>query len=206
MDWENYRPHAGDIMACYGVDWRSLGIRTVTSRLFAPSGLRFGPSHVAMIVPRSSNNVSRLMWGESTTMCGHPCQFHGVEKQGVQCHDLHYRINDYESRGGRVQVYRLHWRYTLTDNQSARLAGYFLNELVQDTKYDLAGAILSGGRISYATLSLLGINEERLFCSDLLAYLCQRIDVLPEGDPNEFTPAGLLRRLVRSGHYVRWEW
>jgi hypothetical protein len=57
----------GDIAACFGTDLTGRAISWGTASLFAPRGLKVAPSHVAICCEFEE----RIVWVESTTLCGH---------------------------------------------------------------------------------------------------------------------------------------
>ena len=192
-----YSPQVGDIAACYGRDFASRFISGVTVNPFSPSGLRFGPSHVAIIADLHFHQGR--YWYESTTMCGHDCLMAGKPDSGVQVHHHGSRIKDYTSKGGKVAIYRL--TRSLSNADESELSQVLFDYLSAGTEYDMDGAITSGARITRRLLNLFGVHDDRLFCSELVAAGLMEIDLMNRDDPGRFTPAGLLRLLVRHNVY-----
>lgn len=190
---------AGDIVACYGTDVVSRAIQWVTWSPWAVSGLRVGPSHIALI----SESDRGLLWIESTTLCLHPCEYRGRIVSGVQAHRPEVRVRDYLRSGGQVVVHRLTPINQL--DQAERdllrhiLFRYFLMESID---YDLEGAILSGTRAIRWLGLLPGADLKSLFCSELVSAVLMRLNRLNHANPTGFSPARLLRTLVRSGKYM----
>lgn len=69
-----------DIAACWGSGSLSEAISLGTFSLFGPRNLRVGPSHVAFIFEYQG----RALWGESTTLCEHPCFLASQHVSGVR--------------------------------------------------------------------------------------------------------------------------
>lgn len=194
-----YVPQAGDIAACYGRDLQSRIISLGTYWPLSPPGLRFGPSHVAIMAPYWANQ--NLFWFESTTKCQRECLWSGSPVDGVQMHDINDRVSDYQSGGGRVDIYRL--SVPLRDHQSAILTDLLMDQLRRGVRYDMRGAVSSGARITRYLLNQFGVSNQRLFCSDQLSVLLMELGKLRRTNPNGFTPGRLLRELVRNGVYWR---
>lgn len=196
-----YIPKPGDIAACWGVDLQSRIISLGTGRLCAPEGLRYGPSHVALIAP--DFHKTRLLWYESTTKCGRDCIFHQKPISGVQVHRIEDRVEDYNEHGGQVVIYRMVDEALLEEHDYDYMGRMLLDYLHDDIPYDMRGAIISGLRVTCRMLSLLGVSRRHLFCSDMIASVLMRVDLMNLSDPDSFTPAGLLRTLVNDGKYRR---
>lgn len=185
----------GDIAACYGRDLPSRFISGVTTSLFAPAGLRLGPSHVALLIKYRD----RDLWVESTTLCRHPCEIQCRPVAGVQAHVPANRVDDYVSNGGRVVLYRLVGLNKLAAAESTLLTGIVLRHVLgRRSAYDLRGALVSGSRL----LRLLpGAKLDELFCSELVAALLMRLGRMNHSNPARYHPGRLLRELVRHGIY-----
>ena len=190
----------GDIAACYGTDAVSRFIRAATWSPLAPSGLRFGPSHVAVL----SESDRGLLWVESTTMCPHPCLIRGERVSGCQAHAPETRLQDYLEAGGRVELYRLTEINQLNREERLLLRGILFRHFLSDpVGYDLEGAILSGTRAIRWLGLLPGADLHSLFCSELVAAILMRLNRLNHANPTGFSPARLLRLLVTLGKYHR---
>ena len=201
MSMERYRP--GDVFACWGTDLPSRTISVATSLLglFAPSGLRLAPSHVAI----ACRYQKQILWVESTMLAPRPCLIREVKVSGCQAHRPEDRIADYVDRGGRVDVYRLSPIDTLSRDESERLTRILITHHVEkNLDYDLFDALCSGTFTGRRLAGLFGIYE-RAFCSELLAKTLMRLGRLPRTNANKFSPAGLMKRLVRDGTYTRLE-
>lgn len=188
---------AGDLVACYGTNAASRFISAITAQPTAPGGLRWGPSHVAIVCKYRD----RDLWVESTTMCDHPCEIQCEPVDGVQAHIPQNRIADYVSSGGRVDVYRLVGLNKLSEAESKLLTQIVLRHLLGRRRaYDLRGALISGTRL----LRLIpGAKLEDLFCSELVAAVLMRLGRMNHSNPARYHPARLLRELVRTGVYRR---
>lgn len=190
----------GDIAACWGRDWPGMGVSFATASLLAPAGLRWGPSHVAVL----TQHAGRSLWVESTTLAPRACLVRGRRTAGIQVHRPADRIRDYLTVGGRVSLYRLVPIESLSSAEAALLDRILLEHLVPGTApYDLGGAILSGTRVFHWTRLFPGADLARLFCSELVAAVLMRLGRLQRGNPTRYHPARLLRTLVRNGTYRR---
>ena len=190
----------GDLLACYGNDWISRGIQTVTWSPFATSELRCGPSHLAII----TDSDRGPLWVESTTLCRHPCVVLSELVSGCQAHEPLLRIKDYLSTGGAVAVYRLTGINQLDESERHLLRHIlFQHFLWKPVKYDIGGAILSGTRAIRWMGLLPGADLHSLFCSELVAAILMRLNRLNHANPTGFSPARLLRTLVTLGKYYR---
>lgn len=195
MDWE-----PGDLAACYGGDAASRAVSLITASPLAPAGLRFGPSHLAIICLEAD----RPLWVESTTFCRRPCVVLSDHTNGAQAHPPADRIADYESSGGRVERYRLTEINSLSSGESALLSRILLEHIVKRRlPYDLRGALLSGTRALQLSRLFPAASLESLFCSELVAAVLMRLNRMNHANPTRFNPARLLRVLVRTGKYRR---
>jgi len=185
-------------MACWGTDWMSRGITCGTWSPIAPAGLRLGPSHVAIVCEWEG----RPVWVESTTMCNHPCLVRGGHVCGVQVQDPRQRVSDYLVRGGRVVRYQLSPVNRLTGAESQLLTKILVEHFVEPAvDYDLGGALISGTRVWQLMRSFPGADLNRLFCSELVSAVLQRLGRLNRTNPTRHNPARLLREAVRQGVY-----
>jgi hypothetical protein len=199
------RFEAGDIFACWGVDFVSRLISVQTSSVVGP--VRFGPSHVAIACQSTAAlSPDPFVWFESTTMTSRLCLAANRAVSGVQVHPIEDRIRDYTERGGTVWQYRLMPIDLLTTNEAFHL-WQMLSEMLggdeqQAIGYDTRGAILSGTRV----LKRFLFSEQQLesvFCSELIAAVLMRLNRMNRRDPGWYNPARLIRTLVRSGTYER---
>lgn len=193
---------AGDVFACYGTDPASRFIRAWTTLppLFAPSGLRTGISHVAIC---AHDQAGRLAWWESTSLGARPCLVQGRAVKGVQVHWPEERIEDYVRAGGKVVVYRLVEIDELTSVEQHNLHKMLRRYVKRRTSYDYAGAAISGLRLCSLIRLLRVADEDEMFCSELISACLQRLCRMNRENPARFTPARLLRQLVRQGTYRR---
>lgn len=198
-----YAAQHGDIAACYGRDLMSLTIRAGTYWPLSPPDLRLGPSHVALLAPGPPVHGPEPLWYESTTMCNRECLMRGESVSGVQAHRWSDRASDYTSRGGRVVIYRLVPGEQLQAAEAHRLKLMLIDLLAEQVEYDYRGAMASGTRLCKWIGNQFGRYSADLFCSDKIAMLLMRLSRLRRGNPNYYTPAGLLRELVRNGVYTR---
>lgn len=199
-----YRAQCGDIFACWGTDRISRMISLETSSLFGPSGLRFGPSHVAIAANRFNPDSLRQYWYESTTLTQRPCLDAGRPVSGAQVHPIEDRIHDYLQAGGTVVVYRLTEIDRMSHDEQMKLVDMlqsFTGGPDHSPKtYDTVGAICSGTR--YVKRFTAWRNQlDNLFCSELIAAVLQRLCRLCRRNPADYTPARLLRSLVTQGTY-----
>lgn len=194
-DWK-----PGDIAACYGVDAVSRMISWQTLSVFAPRGLRLGPSHVAITLPIDG----KTWWCESTSMSPRPCVYAGRAVSGCQLHDPADRVDDYKSVGGRVVRYTLAdvWRFSGAEQR--QLGDIYKRHFVAVGKgYDYGGAAISGTRL-WKWLPVVPPDAlESLFCSELIAALLMRMGRMGIDNATRFNPGSLLRRLVTTGVYKR---
>jgi len=195
----------GDVVACYGRGLVSRIISLGTSTPFARRGLRYAPSHVALI-SRFGNSLK--YWVESTTLAPRPCVFTGRKTRGIQIHKIEDRVKDYAYYGGRVVIFRPVPIDKFSEEQSLELTRLVRWFLVEGATYDTAGALISGTRVFKRTriLSLLsnhlnGVDLDSLFCSELVAALLQRLGKMNRANPTQYSPASLVRELVDQGVY-----
>ena len=191
---------SGDIAACFGTDLVGRLIRLATWSPLGPRGLRFGPSHVALI----SDSEQGPVWVESTTLCRHPCLVRGEQVSGCQAHEPQVRIHDYVASGGSVEIYRLAPIHQLGREEQLLLRRILFRHFLRDpVGYDVRGAILSGTRAMHWLGLLPGADLHSLFCSELVAALLMRLGRLNHANPTGYSPARLLRELVQLGKYQR---
>jgi hypothetical protein len=204
----NYQPMTGDIFACWGRDWISLGISaegSLTSWLTGPNNLRWSPSHVAIACCRDVPNNRQEFWFESTQLTDRHCLQAERPVAGVQCHQIRDRLRDYVAAGGRVDVYRMpqFWRFDaleMTQLRATLLAMCGRPDGSPAVSYDMGGAAFSGTRI-LKYLPFGQANLDSLFCSELIASCLQRFCRLNLANPARYNPGLLLRQLVRQGTY-----
>lgn len=181
----------GDIVCCWGTDRISLVISLMTSWyswLLAPWGLKWSPSHVAIIVQTVDGHP---LWYESTTLT------HGTG--GVQVHEPVERWADYR---GRCTVYRLTEGSEFSAGQVAQLRARLQTLIETQVPYDLSGAILSGTTFIQRWLPS---RTRALFCSELIARLLMEVGRMNWASASRYNPGRLLRQLVRDGIYERLE-
>ncbi|TWT63180.1 hypothetical protein [Rubinisphaera italica] len=201
LKMQNYEPQFGDIAACWGDDLQSKIITLGTARLWAPAGLRLGPSHVAIMA--NAPGKTEMLWNESTTNCVRECLVAKKHQSGVQVHAIAGRMRDYIYHNGRIEIFRLTDPTLITEEDRKYFVLKMADYLVEQVPYDMCGAIISGLRVTSRLLHCLGCDREHLFCSDMIAGLLMRIGLMGLSDPDHFTPAGLLRYLVNRGLYER---
>lgn len=187
-----------DIAACYGTGFTARAITLGTASLLAPPRLRIGPSHVAVLCEFHG----RMVWMESTTLCTHPCAILGTQVAGCQAHLPEDRIRDYLTTGGHVDLYRLSPIERLSQSESELLTTILVRHFIgQRVTYDLGGALVSGTRLFKRTRLLPQADLNELFCSELVAAVCMRLGRMNRSNPTRFSPACLLRQLVRQGTF-----
>lgn len=193
---------AGDLFACFGADPVSRSISWGTASLFAPRGLRLGPSHVAIACINDRGlPCGEYVWVESTTLARAPCLLHNMPVSGCQAHDPNERIRNYLLRGGRVDLYRLCVIDALSAAESALLSKILLTHFVGGKiTYDMGGAIVSGAR-GRLLRRVLWNDLNEVFCSELVAGVLQRLGRMNRSNPGKYHPGRLLRELVRQGVY-----
>ena len=191
----------GDLFACYGSGQLPRLITWATASLFAPAGLRIGPSHVAICCP---DHTGQPLWVESTTLSALPCSITGRKfPAGAQAHDPARRIQELQHTGGEVRQYRLTPIFQLDQRETCLLRRILIHHFVRaELPYDLRGAITSGTRL-FRLLPWLVSDVSTLFCSELIAAALMRLGRLPLTNPARYHPARLLRELVRNGTYQR---
>lgn len=195
----------GDVLACFGGDRVSRAISALTAWPFAPSRLRIGPSHVAIVAETPAGTSPDLLWCESTTLCPHPCAVTGIARNGVQAHWPRDRVGDYHRSGGHVDVYRLTAIDALNDSESRRLSSILIDQFIRPQRdYDVAGALISGTPVVRLLDGLLLRRFRSLhdvFCSELVAAALMRLCRLNRANPTRYSPAKLLRQIVNQGTY-----
>jgi len=175
----------GDLIAFYGTDWPALAIR---------AGTLGGPSHIGIVCEYRGDCV--LV--ESTTLCRTPCLVQGVIRPGVQVQNIEDRIAAYP----RTTVSRLAPHWSLSASESELLSKILIEHFVgAGTRYDLAGAVISGTRLIKHLLP--SANVDVVFCSELAAFVLMRLGRLPLGNPGTYTPAGVLRAVKKAAVYLR---
>jgi len=186
-----------DLAVCYGNDLVSRVISLGTASLIAPARLRLGPSHVAVLC---QHDTYGMLWVESTSLCDHSCLITGRRENGSQAHFPEDRIRDYEQSGGHVELYRLAPVFKLSTDESQLLSRILIHHFVEERRgYDTRGAILSGTRFLQMTQFFPGADLESLFCSEMAAFACQRVNRMNHSNPSRFNPARLIREQVRNG-------
>lgn len=198
----NFEP--ADIFACYGACAAARVIRYGTASFFGPSGLRVGPSHVAICadIDPPAGGAGLPVWIESTSLSKEPCIIHGVPVHGMQAHWPSDRIDEYRREGGRVDVYRLAEIQTLDANERALLNKILIEHMVRPgVSYDMHGAILSGLRVFKMSSLFPGADLDQLFCSEVVAAVLMRLNRMRRDNPTRYNPASLLRELVDHGTY-----
>jgi hypothetical protein len=203
---QKFHAEPGDIFACFGADSVSRLISWQTAIPWAPSALRFGPSHVAIASQLDAIRGAELVWIESTTLTRRRCLFRGESVHGCQVHQIADRVSDYVNAGGRVDVYRL--------TPINRLTAGNVRELAQDLEwyvreaygYDAASALFSGTKLIRAVDKVFSFwtpAPHSVFCSQLLAAELQALGLMNRDNPQRFHPGRLVRQLVRQGTYSR---
>lgn len=191
---------AGDIAACFGTDATSRMIQFCTYWPLASAGLRIPPSHVAILSP---DERGKIRWWESTTLSDRPCLSNKKPVNGVQVHQIEDRITDYLTSGGKVVIYRLVQIDELDPTEVARLYRMLQRFVNRRTSYDAAGAAISGLRVMQLLRLLPAANNDRLFCSELISAVLQRLCRMNRDNPTRFNPGRLIRTLVYEGTYRR---
>ena len=182
-DWQ-----PGDLMLFWGSGWISRAIEIATN----------GPSHVGIVAPAEDTRL--LLW-ESTTLCQEPCEI--VEKwvSGMQAHCPERRLARYGGTVARMRLlpaWQLEW-------PEASLMGRSLRALI-GCGYDTPGALLSGTKVIRFSRLMPYPDLGSLFCSEACAHVLMRVNRMPLSNPSAFSPARLVRRLLRCGTYSRPEW
>ena len=112
-------------------------------------------------------------------------------------------MKDYLEQGGRVVRYSLTPINTLTTLETHLLMKILINHFVcARVDYDLGGALISGTRVWQLLHSFPGADLDRLFCSELVSAVLQRLGRLNRANPTRHNPARLLRQAVRQGVYM----
>lgn len=194
MNWQ-----AGDILACYGGEPLSRIISYGTFTPFAPRGVRVAPSHVGII----SEHEGEPCVFESTTLANRPCVVNGSLASGIQCQRPFLRVWDYTHRGGRVDVYRLTRWNQLDRSEAFQLSELLLRMTREHLTYDTGGALLSGTRVFQFSRLFPAADLERLFCSELVAFLLMRFNRMARCNPTRFNPGRLVRHLIACGTYQK---
>lgn len=154
-----------------------------------------GPSHVGILARGYAPDHERLLLFESTTLCKLPDVMAHAPIEGVQAHYPEDRIEAYPGRVARMRLADF-WRL---DRDEADLLRGEVHEL-HGLPYDLEGAVLTELRLTrhwfrpYADMG-------SVFCSEMCAALLMRLGRLGDDNPSRYTPAGLMRRLRKTGKY-----
>lgn len=192
---------AGDIVACYGRDAlsRAISVGTLSLSPRTPRGLRFGPSHVALIVPCEG----RLVWAESTTLSDRPCLLRGEPVQGWQVHEIADRLADYQSQRATCDLYRLHPFYDFDVPETLDFERWAVAYWrARAVRYDARNALFSGSRLVRLLRLYKHSDLDAVFCSEYVAAVLRRMHRLAtDCNPGRFSPGRLLRELVHAGTY-----
>lgn len=139
------------------------------------------------------------MWVESTTLAHRPCLIAGRVISGVQVHRPEDRIQDYR---GKVAVYRLVPPFLPQEEQYLwRYIQPFLGK-----GYDRSTVLLAGTKVlrfSRLLPGAWGADLNELFCSELTAAILMQMNKMNWDNPTRYSPARLLRTVVRNGTYTR---
>lgn len=190
------------MIACWGADHVSRVISFGTMRLLAPRGLRYGPSHVAMIAHH--HTIGRPLWCESSTLSTFPCVINGERAEGCQAHYPEQRMIEIENAGGRVEIYRLAPIFELDTGESGLLSDIVFKHLIRNrVRYDWPHVVLAGTRVIKRTALMPAESRDAVFCSEMVAAVLMRLGRLCLDNPTKYSPADLLRVLVRNGTYYR---
>jgi len=187
---ERFRP--GDLFACFD---RSLIGKVISWRTASLLRLTRGASHVAIASAMESDGP--LRWVESTSLCQRPCLFHGDRVSGCQVHEITDRINDYTTRGGTVELYRLNRWSRLNSDHRKRLMQLLLDFVARGVGYDTLGAWAS----VHTWARYQDADLDHVFCSELLAIVLMEMGRLPRGNPARYHPGKLIRHLKICGVY-----
>lgn len=193
----------GDIICCWSKDPVSVFISLKTSWPFGAKELRYAPSHVAMI----GDYNGALGWYESTTKCKRKCLEAGKKASGFQVHEPNKRVADYLGSGGAIAVYRMSSfaRMSFDEICFRRLLNLALDSKLAYSMGLLDGAMFSGTRLlKFSWLySLLvpGVDEQDVFCSEIVSRLMQELGLQNRVDPRRYTPGGVMRDLTSNGAY-----
>lgn len=150
----------------------------------SPSGKRYVPL----------KRIDGTVLVESTTLCDEPCLVTGKPIAGVQVHRPEDRVARFD---GRVYILRPSDKRPFSRREAHALA-YGASRWIGEP-YDLVGALFS------ALPHPLPTDDSRGFCSFLVAYLLMNVGRIERDNARGITPAALVRRLVRTGVYERWE-
>lgn len=186
------RLQSGDVIACWGSDGVSRAISLLTSSLLPPWQLCFAPSHVAIV---HQEHGEEPLWYESTTMAaGHA----GFGERVVYGAQLHAPGDRWEAYRGNCLVFRPRWALSAEQNEEM---GQELRRLISGhVPYDLTGAVLSG---TWLLRHLIPASRRRMFCSEMVATVLQRVDLMNWSSPSGYSPGRLVRELVKTGAF---EW
>ena len=195
----------GDILACYGSGLVSKVITVGTSSLLAPRGTRIAPSHVAIVAKTGAADLP--LWVESTSLSTQPCVIRGEPVSGVQAHFIEDRAKEYLYREGKVFVFRLTELDRLSSEEEILLIRIVKHLINSRASYDTKGALISGTRVFKRTRllelfsSMLEVDLNSLFCSELIAAVLMRLGRMNRDNPTKFSPASLVRELISQGTY-----
>lgn len=191
----------GDLFAVWGADRASRIITWGTATPFAPRGLRLGPSHVAICAEHP--RLGRL-WCESSTLSLSPCWIRGECVDGCQSHPIARRRFEIELAGGRVEHFRLSPIASLTTAESGLLSDILFKHFIcRGVRYDWGHVLLAGTRVFKRTRLMPAETLDAVFCSELVAACLMQLGRLGRSNPTRYSPADLLRELVRNGTYQR---
>jgi hypothetical protein len=201
MELRNVSLKAGDVVAFAGRGVASNAIKLFTCSRFSHVG---GIAYVSNRDMRASARYSGLAdeWTsrnlliESTTLDTHPCVIQQRPFRGVQAHEPHRRIEEYD---GEVWLLKLHPDWKLSLEESSLLTRYLLGKV--GLEYSMVEAALSGGNIVKRWLS----NPESfhyVFCSQLWTGALERVGRYPLANASKVNPGELVRTLVEQGTYL----
>lgn len=98
-------------------------------------------------------------------------------------------------------MYRLVPSWRLDKSECELLERMLLDFATRAIGYDMGGALLSGTRLLKWSRWMPGADLEQLFCSEMIAAALMRCHRLPQDNPTRYSPALLMRRLVKLGVY-----
>lgn len=189
---------SGDILAFHGTDVLSRAIKLKTSYPLDLWSCFDAPSHVGIVI--WSEETNRYVLAESTTLCKHSCLFRKQLVSGAQAHLPQERIDDYRTRGGKVDHFRLVGINQLGGQELLKLQHYLIDYFVRrGVTYDYKGAAISGTLLATCRRWLPKADLESLFCSEMIAAVLMRIGMLNNDNPTFFSPGRLIKRLTKLG-------
>jgi len=186
--------HAGDVIVFAGRGWISRLIALGTCPLQLLLGR--GDSHIGIC----ADYCGRVLLFESTTLSDMACEITGKRMRGVKAVDPRRRIEGYKGKA---------WILRPAEDQRADLdrspaAAATLSEYLVDrvgVPYEQFNTLVIAGSRYLKRSWLFRQDASRLFCSEMVALVLERIQWIGRSNASTYTPNSLARKLVYEGTY-----